>query len=233
MRKRRGIRALAWGLLVAGVAAPAVRRRAKLPPAAVLASAGITPLLICVLRRRTPARDVAVCVLNMWAYIAAYEMPHDNPGQLAERVRIHYPIAIDRVLGLGVAPSARLQRAFGRPGEIRPFEGFLAWCHWLWFAVPHSAVAYVLARDRKRFASAAARMYTVFDLGAIFYWAIPTAPPWWAATRGQLEDGRALEVRRMMIEYGSQFWGKRWPRSLNCSEAIRLLQCRRCISRLR
>jgi membrane-associated phospholipid phosphatase len=177
----------------------------------VLSSAGITPLLACVLRRRTVGRDVAVCILNMWAYIAAYEMPHDNPGQLAERVRIDYPIAIDRVIGLGVAPSVRLQHAFGRPGEIRRFERFLAWCHWLWFAVPHSAVAYVLVRDRARFASAAARMYTVFDLGAIFYWAIPTAPPWWAASRGQLEDGRALDVRRMMIEYGPEFWGKWWP----------------------
>jgi membrane-associated phospholipid phosphatase len=211
LRKSRGIRAVAWGLLVAGVAAPALRRRAKLPPAAVLASAGATPLVLCVLRRRTPARDVAVCALNMWAYIAAYEMPHDDPGALGERVRIDYPIAIDRLLGLGMAPTVRLQHAFGRPGQIRPFEAFLAWCHWLWFAVPHSAVAYVLVRDRERFASAATRMYAVFDIGAIFYWVIPTAPPWWAAQRGQLEDGQALDVRRMMIEYGPQFWGKLWP----------------------
>jgi membrane-associated phospholipid phosphatase len=181
-----------------------------LPPAVVLTSAGMTPLLACVLRRRTPTRDVAVCMLNMWAYVAAYEMPHDDPGQLGERVRINYPIAIDRVIGFGVAPSVRLQHAFGRPGEIRRFERFLAWCHWLWFAVPHSAVAYVLVRDRKHFASAAARMYAVFDIGAIFYWAIPTAPPWWAAAHGRLEDGRALDVRRMMIEYGPQFWGEWW-----------------------
>jgi len=50
----------------------------------------------------------------------------------------------------------------------------------------------------------------VFNLGAVFYWAIPTAPPWWAAAHGRLEDGRPLQVRRMMIEYGQQFWGGRW-----------------------
>jgi membrane-associated phospholipid phosphatase len=53
-------------------------------------------------------------------------------------------------------------------------------------------------------------MYAVFDLGAVFYWAIPTAPPWWAAAHGHLEGGEPLRVRRMMIEYGEQFWGSRW-----------------------
>jgi membrane-associated phospholipid phosphatase len=181
----------------------------------VLSSAALTPLLACVLFRRTRGREVAVVALNMWAYIAAYEMPHEDPERLAVRVRIHYPLAIDRALGLGVVPTVRLQRAFGRPGEVRGFERPLAWCHWLWFAVPHGAAAYVLWRDHRdgedRFPAAAARMYAVFDLGAIFYWAIPTAPPWWAAQRGQLEDGRALAVRRMMIEYGPQFWGRLWP----------------------
>jgi membrane-associated phospholipid phosphatase len=27
---------------------------------------------------------------------------------------------------------------------------------------------------------------------------------------GDLEDGRAVNARRMMIEYGQQFWGDRW-----------------------
>ena len=53
-------------------------------------------------------------------------------------------------------------------------------------------------------------MYAVFDLGAVFYWTIPTAPPWYAAARGRLDDGRPVRVRRMMIEYGEQFWGERW-----------------------
>ena len=53
-------------------------------------------------------------------------------------------------------------------------------------------------------------MYAVFDLGAVFYWAIPTAPPWWAALHGDLEDRQTVQMRRMMIEYGEQFWGDRW-----------------------
>jgi PAP2 superfamily len=146
----------------------------------------------------------------MWAYLAAYEMPHDDPHALASRVQVRYPIAIDRALGFGVPPTLRLQRAFSVPGSVNRFERLLVWCHWMWFMVPHGAVGWVLLHDGDRFPSAAARMYAVFDLGAVFYWAIPTAPPWWAALHGQLEDRQAVRVRRMMIEYGEQFWGDRW-----------------------
>jgi len=176
----------------------------------VLPIAAVSPIAACVLYKRTPLRDLAVCGLNLWAYMAAYEMPHDHPGRLEERVRADYPIAIDRALGLGLIPTLRLQRAFGRPGEVRWFERVLVWCHWLWFFTPHCTIAYIWIRDRDRFPAAAARMYGVFDVGAVFYWTAPTAPPWWAAARGKLEDGRSLNVRRMMIEYGPQFWGRRW-----------------------
>ena len=176
----------------------------------VLAGAGLTPAALCVAVPRSRARDVAVCALNMWAYLAAYEMPNDDPEALAARVRVDYPIAVDRALGLGVSPTLRLQRAFSAPGSINRLERVLVWCHWTWFAVPHATVLYVLWRAPDRFPGAATRMYGVFDLGAVFYWAIPTAPPWWAASRGRLDDGQPLRVRRMMIEYGQQFWGERW-----------------------
>jgi len=176
----------------------------------VLAGAGLAPAALCVATPRSRARDAAICVLNMWAYVAAYEMPHDDPERLEARVKIDYPVAVDRILGLGVPPTLRLQR-LSTPGKVNRLERVLVWSHWMWFAVPHATVAYVWWRDPDRFPSAAARMYGVFDLGAVFYWAIPTAPPWYAASKGRLDDGEeALHVRRMMIEYGEQFWGERW-----------------------
>jgi membrane-associated phospholipid phosphatase len=39
---------------------------------------------------------------------------------------------------------------------------------------------------------------------------VPTAPPWYAAARGRLADGRTPELRRMMYEYGEQFWKSNW-----------------------
>ena len=149
-------------------------------------------------------------MLNMWAYLAAYEMPHDDPQRLADRVRVGYPIAIDRVLGLGVPPTLRLQHALSAPGSVNRFERVLVWCHWMWFFVPHASVGYVLLRDSERVPSAAARMYAVFDLGAFFYWADSHCSALVGSGSGASRGGAPVRVRRMMIEYGEQFWGDRW-----------------------
>jgi membrane-associated phospholipid phosphatase len=176
-----------------------------------MAAAAIAPPALAIAMAPSRRREVAICLVNMWAYLAAYELPHDDPQRQAQRVRIDYPIDADRVLGLGVPPTVRLQRALSTPGAINRFERVLVLCHWVWFAVPHGCVLYVLVRRPERFPAVAARMYAVFDLGAIFYWAIPTAPPWYAALHGRLEDAGTPRVRRMMIEYGEEFWGERWP----------------------
>jgi membrane-associated phospholipid phosphatase len=194
-----------------GVAAPAIRRRRRLQPAVVLAAAASAPVALCVALPRSRGRDVAVCALQMWAYVAAYEMPNDDPERLRARVQVRYPVVVDRLLGLGELPGVRVQRALGRPGRpLRAAEQALVWCHWLWFLVPHTSVAWILLRRRERFPSAAVAVYATFDLGVVFYWIVPTAPPWYAAQVGALGDGPAL--RRMMLEHGEAFWGRAWGR---------------------
>jgi membrane-associated phospholipid phosphatase len=163
--------------------------------------------------RRSRTRDIAVCTLQMWAYVAAYKSPHDDADAQEQRTRFDYPIVADRLLGLGELPTLRLQRMFARVGEDgaewRALDRVLVWAHWVWFAVPHGTVVYVLVRRPERFPRAAALTYAVFDLGASFYWLIPTAPPWYAATESTAaEDG--LAVRRMMVEYGEHFWRDGW-----------------------
>ena len=64
------------------------------------------------------ARRRAWSCLQMWAYVATYQMPNDDPIALERRVRIDYPVRADRAIGRGVTPTLRLQRAFGRPGRI-------------------------------------------------------------------------------------------------------------------
>ena len=176
----------------------------------MIGASALAPAALCVVVPRSRTRDMSVCLLNMWGYLAAYEMPNDDPERLVARVHVRYPVTIDRAIGLGVPMTLRLQRRFSTPGRVQRFERVLVWCHWMWFFVPHGSVLYVLARDPDRFAGAAARMYAVFDLGAVFYWLVPTAPPWWAAAHGNLEDRQTAHMRRMMIEYGQQFWGRRW-----------------------
>ncbi len=151
----------------------------------------------------------------MWAYLAMYEMPNDDPDELRRRVRVDYPVRADRLLGGGELPGVRLQRRFARSPSIRPPEKALVWTHWVWFLVPHGTVLYVLACRRGQFPSAAAQIYATFDLGVACYWLVPTAPPWFAAQEGRMGAAQAaseVRLRRMMLDYGHQFWGDRWPR---------------------
>ncbi len=161
---------------------------------------------------RSRTRDVLVCVGQMWAYLATYEMPNDDPDRLRARVRVEYPVRVDRWLGRGQTPTLRLQRALANPHRFHGIEKVLVWSHWVWFAVPHGTLAWLLARHPGRFPSAAVRMYATFDVGVLAYWIVPTAPPWYAAAHGHMDDGRTPELRRMMVEYGEQFWRSRWAR---------------------
>jgi PAP2 superfamily protein len=210
VRLSTAIRAAAVTAIAAGVAAPLVRRRLKLRPPVVTATAATAPFALCVLLPRTRARDAAVCVLQMWAYVATYKMPNDDPEALERRVKITYPVRADRFIGGGTTPTLRLQRLLGLPGRFHGWEKALVWSHWLWFAFPHGTVAYLLLRHPERFARGAAQIYATFDLGLIGYWAVPTAPPWYAAKEGLMDDGITPELRRMMVEYGEEFWGSGW-----------------------
>jgi membrane-associated phospholipid phosphatase len=51
-------------------------------------------------------------------------------------------------------------------------------------------------------------MAAVFDIGCAVYFALPTAPPWWASENGVTGE----EVRRIMVEVGEDTWGSAWPK---------------------
>ena len=223
VQRSSAIRATAWAVVAAGIAAPLVRKRVRAPKVALQTVAFAAPVGLSVAMRRSRTRDVAVCGLQMWAYLAAYKTPHDDPHAQQRRTHYDYPVAIDRVLGLGELPTARLQRALARVGadgpEWRSLDRVLVWAHWVWFAVPHGTVAYLLLRHPERFPRGAALTYAVFDSGAVFYWLLPTAPPWYAeADEGEREGGvpqvhgdvSEHAVRRMMAEYGEHFWRDNW-----------------------
>jgi hypothetical protein len=224
VRGSKAIRAAAWGVVAAGVMAPLVRKRVKTPPIVAQAVAFAAPMGLCVAVPRSRTRDVAVCALQMWAYLAAYKAPHDDESAQERRVLVDYPIVVDRILGLGELPTLRLQRRLAR-GQWRLGDRVLVWAHWLWFLVPHGSLVYIMLRHRSRFERSAVLTYAVFDIGAMVYWILPTAPPWYAAARaphsghfnGRLlrpasadESRKEIAVRRMMVEYGEFFWKDGW-----------------------
>lgn len=220
---RRVLRAGSVATLAAAFAVPLARRRLRAHPAVTTAVSAAAPAALAVLRPRSRGRDAALFGLQMWAFTVVHELPYDDPERLRRRLRIRHPIACDRSIGLGELPTLRLQRRFGRPGEVTTLDRFLSGVHWAWFLQPHLALAYILARHPQAFPRAARQMAGVYDIGCLLYHAVPTAPPWWAAEQGYIEhslqrvaaevaEADAPVVRRIMVDVGERAWGRAWPR---------------------
>ncbi|MGA8746926.1 MAG: phosphatase PAP2 family protein [Solirubrobacterales bacterium] len=193
--------------LGAAFAVPLARRRLRIPAPATLVACASGPLALAVLRPRSKKRDVALFALQMWAFTMAHEVPYDDRESLRRRLRIRYPIAIDRFLGAGGLPNARLQRGLARLGAVKAIDRVLTWVHWLWFLEPYCALAFILVRRNERFPRAARQLAAVFDIGCAVYFLAPTAPPWWSSEQGLTGEG----VRRIMVEVGEETWGSAWP----------------------
>ena len=172
---------------------------------AALIVAGLIQAAVALAQPRSPLRDAGIYTLQMWAYFAHFDMADDDPDALMKRLRVKYPIAFDRVIGLGTTPTIRLQRALGRADHVGPLEYGLSAVHWSWFLVPHGTLAYMLLRHREHFPRSAVLMAACFDLGCVVYWLVPTAPPWWAGANGNMPP-----VRRIMAEAGERFWRRLW-----------------------
>jgi membrane-associated phospholipid phosphatase len=220
------VRAAAAAAIAAAFVVPLSRRRLRIPTGVTVAATAAGPFALAVLFPRTKGRDAGLFALQMWAFTVIHELPYDRPDRLRERLRVRYPLKVDRVLGGGELPNVRLQRAFSRPGEVTKLDRVLAMVHWAWFMEPHLALTWILLRNQGRFPRAARQMGAAFDIGCAIYFAVPTAPPWWAAEEGYLpaeeaSAGRESEeivaesvppgLRRMMVEVGEGTWGRAWP----------------------
>jgi hypothetical protein len=194
--------------LVAAFAVPLLRRRGRVPAPVTVAACASGPLAIAVLRPRSRSRDIVLFALQMWAFIMVHELPFDKPERLRERLKARYPIVTDRMIGFGKLPNARLQRRLARLPGVGGINLFLTWAHWLWFLEPYFALLYIRIKHPDQFPRAARRLAAVFDTGCAVYFAVPTAPPWWASEEGLTGE----EVRRIMVEVGEEFWGDAWPR---------------------
>ena len=133
-----------------------------------------------------------------------HELPYDDPERL--RAPPAQPLPDRR--------RPRDRRSAGCPtpacsGPSRgcrgsaPLDRVLTWAHWLWFFEPYLALAWILVRHPERFPRAARQMAAVFDVGCVVYFAVPTAPPWWASEQGLTGE----EVRRIMVEVGEDDLG--------------------------
>lgn len=207
---RKLVRGAAVVALAASFVVPLTRRRTGLPHAASVAATVAGPFALATLVRRTKTRDAVLFAQQMWAFVVIHELPYDDPEALRRRLKVRYPIRVDRAIGRGTLPNTRLQRALMKPSEsVTALDRALTFAHWAWFFEPHLSLVFILSRDHPGFVRAARQMALCFDLGCAVYIAVPTAPPWWAAENGYTGDDR---VHRRMLEVGEETWGRAWPR---------------------
>lgn len=163
-----------------------------------LALVSATPPAVAVATPRRGWRYVAVGAAYMWAFTVTWTLPYQEPEKLRERLRIHYPICIDSVIGLGVPPTLRLQRALRDPPRVTHLDRAVTVSYASWF-VPHAVLAWLVLRHTQYVPRAAGRLAAAYHLTTPFYYLVPTAPPWWASEEAGLMGGQVERVRRHVL----------------------------------
>ena len=107
-------------------------------------------------------------------------------------------IRIDSLLGGGVPPTVRLQRALRDRTRVTPLDRAVAGVYGSWL-LPHMILGWILLRHPEFIPRAAGRLAATYQLTTPFYWLLPTAPPWWASESGGEMNGEVQRVLRHVI----------------------------------
>ncbi len=200
----RGLRATRAPSAVAAAAVPiavgliAVRRRIGLHPAVTLVLGCVPPLGVAISVPKGRKRYLAVAAGYMHLFKLGWELPYDDAAKLRKRLWIDEPIRFDAVVGLGLPPGVRLQRALHRRGEVTALDRAVTLVYGSWF-VPHALLAYLLTRHNEYVPRAGARLAAAYHLTTPFYWVVPEAPPWWASEQEGRMGGEIERVARLVV----------------------------------
>jgi len=198
LRAHRGWRVAAAAAVPVAVGLIAARRRLGLHPAVTLPLGCVPPLGCAIAVPKGRRRYAAVAAAYMHLFKLGWELPYDHPQKLRRRLWIDQPIRFDTVVGLGVAPGVRLQRALRRPGEVTPFDRVVTVVYGSWF-VPQLLLAYLLAYHEEYVPRAGARLSAAYHLTCPFYFFAPEAPPWFASEKEGRMDGEVERVARQVV----------------------------------
>jgi membrane-associated phospholipid phosphatase len=192
------VRCLFAASVPAAVALVSLRKRLNLPVVVTLPVVSLVPLAVAAMTPLSKWRYVAVETAYMWAFKVTWELPYENREKTQQPVHVRYPIRIDSLLGGGVPPTVRLQRALRNPTTVTPLDRAVAGIYASWL-VPHLILGWILLRHPQFIPRAAGRLAATYHLTTPFYWLIPTAPPWLASESGGEINGEVQRVLRHVI----------------------------------
>ena len=198
LRARRAPLVIAVAAVPAAAGLIAARKRIGMHPAATLALGCVPPLGLAIAVPKGRRRYAAVGAGYMHLFKLGWELPYDEADKLRKRLWIDQPIRFDTVVGLGVPPGLRLQRALRRPGEVTAFDKVVTVVYGSWF-VPQLLMAYLLAKHPEYVPRAGARLSAAYHLTCPFYFFAPEAPPWWASEKEGRMGGEIERVARLVV----------------------------------
>ena len=176
----------------------AARKKLGMHPALTLPLGCVPPLGLAISVPKGRKRNLAVAAGYMHLFKLGWELPYDEPDKLRKRLWIDEPIRFDTIVGLGVPPGLRLQRALRRPGEVTALDKAVTLVYGSWF-VPHLLFGYLLARHPEYTAREGGRQAAAYHLTCPFYFFAPEAPPWWASEKEGRMDGEIERVARLVV----------------------------------
>ncbi|CAN5586584.1 hypothetical protein BH20ACT17_BH20ACT17_19270 [soil metagenome] len=200
----RRLRANRAPALIAAAAVPvavgliAARKRIGMHPALTLPLGCVPPLGLAIAVPKGRKRYLAVSAGYMHLFKLGWELPYDDVDKLRKRLWIDQPIRFDTIVGLGVAPGLRLQRALRTSGEVTSLDRLVTVVYGSWF-VPHLLFGYLLARHPQYAPRAGARLSAAYHLTCPFYFLAPEAPPWWASEKEGRMGGEIERVARLVV----------------------------------
>src|SRR3954454_2961967 len=198
VRGRRAVRVAAAASVPLAVGLIAARRRLGRRPWVTLPRGCVPPLGCAIAVPKGRRRYAAVAAAYMHLFKLGWELPYDEPDKLRRRLWIDQPIRFDTIVGLGVPPGLRLQRALRRPGEVTALDRVVTVVYGSWF-VPQVLLGYLLARHAEFVPRAGARLSAAYHLTCPFYFLAPEAPPWWASERDGRMGGEIERVARLVV----------------------------------
>ena len=97
-----------------------------------------------------------------------------------------YPLRLDRLLFSGVEPGVWLQQHLHPPSGLSKIDYVAVATHWSFFIVPHALAIGIFVFRRNHFSRYALAMVVTMYVALIFFFLVPTAPPWLAGQWGEL-----------------------------------------------
>jgi hypothetical protein len=159
---------------------------------------GWIPLVLLVIATLLWANELRAGLRRWWFFYVAgiflYTLLRSGADNSGFPVRTEYVINIDRWMFRGTEPVVWLQSHMFSPTHIDAFDWLTTQVHWSFFVAPHAVAIAIYIWRRELFPRYAQLVLGVMYVGLIFFYVVPTTPPWLAAQQGAFGVGPVYRV---------------------------------------